>query len=69
MAIVHALINRVVDDYAPVVDGVENDIDEIEDEVFNGGAGAPAARVRAVREVIAFQRATKSCRRCSAPHR
>jgi hypothetical protein len=27
--------------YAPVVAGVENDIDEIEDEVFNGAAGAP----------------------------
>ena len=36
VAIVHAIMDRVVDDYAPVVAGVENDIDEIEDDVFDG---------------------------------
>ena len=36
VAILHAIMDRVLDDYAPVVAGVENDIDEIEDEVFNG---------------------------------
>ena len=59
VAILHAIIDRVVDDYAPVVEGVENDIDEIEDEVFNGGAGAPRRVYELSREVIAFQRATK----------
>ena len=39
VAILHAILDRVVDDYAPVVAGVENDIDEIEDEVFDGSAG------------------------------
>ena len=38
VAILHAIMDRVVDDYAPVVAGVENDIDEIEDEVFGGAA-------------------------------
>ena len=33
-AIVHAILDRVVDDYAPVIAGIENDIDEIEDDVF-----------------------------------
>jgi Mg2+ and Co2+ transporter CorA len=33
-------MDRVVDDYAPVIAGVENDIDEIEDEVFDGTADA-----------------------------
>ena len=59
VAILHALMDRVLDGYAPVVAGVENDIDEIEDEVFNGGAGAPRRVYELSREVIALQRATK----------
>ena len=59
MAIVHAIIDRVVDDYGSVVAGVENDIDEIEDQVFSGSAGAPRRVYELSREVIAFQRATK----------
>ena len=59
MAIVHAIIDRVVDDYAAVDAGVENDIDEIEDQVFSGSAGAPRRVYELSREVIAFQRATK----------
>jgi magnesium transporter len=35
-AIVHAILDRIVDDYGPVVAGVENEIDEIEDDVFDG---------------------------------
>jgi magnesium transporter len=59
VAILHAIMDRVLDDYAPVVAGVENDIDEIEDQVFNGSAGAPRRVYQLSREVIAFQRATK----------
>ena len=59
VAVLHAVINRVLDDYAPVVAGVENDIDEIEDQVFNGSPGAPRRVYQLSREVIAFQRATK----------
>src|SRR5918998_108406 len=59
VAILHAIMNRVLDDYAPVVAGVENDIDEIEDEVFNGSAGAPRRGYELSREGIGFQRATK----------
>ena len=55
-AIVHAIVERVLDDYGPVVAGVENDI---EDEVFNGSPGAPRRVYELSREVIAFQRATK----------
>ena len=57
--ILHAIVNRVLDDYRPVVAGIENDIDEIEDDVFNGSAGAPRRVYELSREVIAFQRATK----------
>jgi magnesium transporter len=59
VAILHAIMDRVLDGYAPVVAGVENDIDEIEDEVFNGSAGAPRRVYELSCEVIAFQRATK----------
>ena len=59
VAVLHAIMDRVVDDYAPVVAGVENDVDEIEDEVF-GGDGDPSRRIyELLREVIAFERASK----------
>jgi magnesium transporter len=57
VAILHAIMDRVVDDYAPVVAGVENDIDEIEDEVFGGSADVSRRTYELTREVIAFQRA------------
>ncbi len=59
VAILHAILDRVIDDYAPVVAGVENDIDEIEDEVFGGSANVSRRVYQLTREVIAFQRATK----------
>jgi magnesium transporter len=59
VAILHAILDRVVDDYARVVAGVGNDVDEIEDEVF-GGHPDVSRRIYALsRHVIAFQRATK----------
>lgn len=58
-AIAHAAIRRVLDDYEPVLTGLENDIDEIEDQVF-GTHGSPVRRIyELLREVIAFQRATR----------
>ena len=54
-AILYAIMDRVVDGYAPVVTGLENDIDEIETEVFSGNAGV----YELSREVIEFQRAVK----------
>ena len=34
-AVLHAIIDRVVDDYAPVIAGLEEDIEEVEEEVFS----------------------------------
>jgi magnesium transporter len=59
VAILHAIMDRVVDDYVPVVAGVENDIDEIEDEVFGGSTDVSRRVYELTREVIAFQRAAK----------
>jgi magnesium transporter len=57
-AILYALMDQVVDDYAPVVAGLENDIDEIETEVFGGNAGVSRRIYELSREVIEFRRAT-----------
>lgn len=35
MAVLHAVIDRVVDDYGPVIDGLDKDMAEIEDAVFD----------------------------------
>jgi magnesium transporter len=58
-AILYAIVERVVDGYTPVVAGLENDIDEIETEVFSGNAGVSRRIYELSREVIEFQRATE----------
>jgi magnesium transporter len=58
-AILYAILERVVNGYAPVVAGLENDIDEIETEVFSGNAGVSRRIYELSREVIEFQRATE----------
>jgi magnesium transporter len=52
-------MDRVVDDYGPVVAGLENDIDEIEDDVFYGSPTVSRRIYDLAREVILFHRATK----------
>jgi magnesium transporter len=56
-AVLYALLDRVVDDYAPVVAGLENDIDEIEDQLFGGESTVSRRIYELAREVIQFQRA------------
>jgi magnesium transporter len=58
-AVLYAILDRVVDDYGPVVAGLENDIDEIENEVFSGNADVSRRTYELTREVIDFQRAVK----------
>jgi magnesium transporter len=58
-AILYAIMDGVVDGYVPVVAGLENDIDEIEVEVFSGNAGVSRRTYELSREVIEFQRAVK----------
>ena len=56
-AVVWAILDQVVDDYAPVVDGIEDDIEEVESEVFEE-AVEPTQRIyKLKREVIEFHRA------------
>jgi magnesium transporter len=58
-AILYAILDRVVDGYAPVVAGLENDIDEIETEVFRGDPAVSRRIYELTREVIDFQRSTR----------
>ncbi len=57
-AVLYAILDRVVDEYGPVVAGLENDIDEIETEVFSGDPAVSRRIYELSREVIEFQRAT-----------
>ena len=57
-AILYAIIDAVVDGYGPVVAGLSNDIDEIEEQVFVGESQVSRRIYQLSREVIAFERAT-----------
>jgi magnesium transporter len=62
-AALHAIVDRVVDAYEPVVDGVREDIEEVETEVFSPGENNPVERIYKLRrEVIEFARATTPLR-------
>jgi magnesium transporter len=56
--VLHAVIDRVVDEYEAVVVGLDADVDEIEDAVFRPGRTNHAERIyRLKREVLEFRRA------------
>ncbi|MEU5212673.1 magnesium and cobalt transport protein CorA [Streptomyces sp. NPDC020742] len=58
-AVLYAILDAVVDGYAPVVAGVQTDIDEIETEVFGGDPRVSRRIYELSREVVEFQRATR----------
>ncbi|MEV6108855.1 magnesium and cobalt transport protein CorA [Streptomyces sp. NPDC051940] len=62
-AVLYAILDAVVDGYLPVVAGVENDIDEIENEVFGSAPGVSRRIYELSREVVEFQRATRPLHR------
>ncbi|MER6987956.1 magnesium and cobalt transport protein CorA [Saccharopolyspora hirsuta] len=58
-AVLYAVLDNVVDGYAPVIAGLQNDIDEIETEVFQTEPHVSRRIYELTREVIEFQRATQ----------
>lgn len=56
-AVVWAIIDKVVDDYLPVVDGIDQDISEVEQEIFGQGSDATQRIYFLKREVIEFHHA------------
>jgi magnesium transporter len=57
-AALHAIVDRVVDDYQPVIDGLEQAIDDVERQVFSPARANPAERIyKLKREVLELHRA------------
>ncbi len=56
-AVLWAILDTIVDDYAPVIEGLERDVEEVEKTVFSGAA-APTERIYLLRrEATDFYRA------------
>ena len=59
-AVLYAVVDRVVDGYAPAAAAVEEDVDEIEDQVFGSSRAQPTERIyKLKREVMVFRRAVE----------
>ena len=57
-AVAHAITDKVVDDYLPVMNGLENDIREVEFQVFSDDDVNPVERIyKLKREVLEFSHA------------
>jgi magnesium transporter len=56
-SVLWAILDKVVDDYAPVVEGLEQDVEEVEATVFGGSAAATERIYRLRREATDFYRA------------
>jgi magnesium transporter len=56
-SVLYAILDAVVDGYLPVVAGLENDVDEIETQVFDGDPAVSRRIYELSREVVDFQRA------------
>ncbi len=56
-AVAWAILDAVVDNYEPVVAGIEDDIEEVEQDVFGGGRQSTERIYFLKREVIEFHRA------------
>jgi magnesium transporter len=56
-AVLYAIVDEVVDEYTPVIAGLENDIDEIEKQLFGGDPDVSRRIYDLLGEVMEFQRA------------
>jgi magnesium transporter len=58
-AVLHAITDEVVEAYAPVLAGIEDDIEEVEEVVFSNSRENPTQRIYELkREVLELSRAT-----------
>lgn len=59
-AVLHAVADRVVDDYVPVLSGLDDDVREIEAQVFTDERSNPTERIyKLKREALEFHRNTR----------
>jgi magnesium transporter len=60
-AVLHSIVDKVVDDYTPAIAGLQEDIEQVEEDVFSDARVNSAERIyRLNREVLQFNRATGS---------
>ena len=58
-AVVHAIVDKVVDDYQPAIDGLEQDVEEVEADVFSTARPDRTERIyRLKRETLEFHHAS-----------
>lgn len=58
-AVLYAIFDQVVDDYAPAVARLQDDIDDIENQLFDGDPDVSRRIYELFREVVEMQRATQ----------
>jgi magnesium transporter len=57
-SVLYAVADRIVDDYAGVIEAIALEIDKVEEEVFSGTGSNPTERIyKLKREVLEFKRA------------
>ncbi len=57
-AVLHAILDRVVDDYLPVADEIDRDVEQVETAVFSATGGQTTERIYKLKaEVLDFHRA------------
>ncbi len=62
-AVLWAILDHVVDDYLPVLEGLEQDIDQVENDVFSSVKENPAERIYFLkRELMEFLRGVRPLR-------
>jgi magnesium transporter len=61
-AVLYAVMDKVVDDYVQVLEGLQGDVDEVETQVFTGDPDVSRRIYQLTREVIEFQRAVAPLR-------
>jgi magnesium transporter len=54
LGVVHAILDRIVDDYTPVLDGLDNDIVEAEGDVFAPERSNPAERIYKLKRQVLY---------------
>lgn len=59
MALLFGLFQAVVESYGPIITGLEEDIDQIEEQLFAGHVGVSRRIYELFNEVLEFQRATR----------
>lgn len=56
-AVLWAVLDKIIDDYAPVIEGLEEDVDQVEETVFGGSPAATERIYRLRSEATDFYRA------------